>query len=194
MIKRYKLPLALRFARANPFDRAVIAKSERPRLGLVAAGKSFIDTLQALRLLRLDAARAQALGISLYKVGMVWPLEPEQMTAFAEGQEEILVIEEKAAFLEPQLCAMLYNRAERPRIIGKQDTAGNVLMPSDVMLEPMDVAFVIAGRLEALGITDYDVASAVERLRARTGAWRSTSRGTSCVHRSTVRAVRTTPR
>lgn len=167
LIKRYKIPLAHLFARANNLDRAVIAKVERPRLGLVTAGKSYGDTLQALRLLGIDAPRAQALGISLYKVGMIWPLEPLQISEFADGQDELLVIEEKAAFLEPQLCSLLINRAPRPRVVGKLDEAGNFLLPSDLQIEPMDLAFVIAARLESLGIADDSMRDAVTALRAQ---------------------------
>jgi indolepyruvate ferredoxin oxidoreductase len=168
LIKRYKLPLAHLFARANNLDRAAIAKGERPRLGLVTAGKSYGDTLQALRLLGIDAGRAQALGISLYKVGMIWPLEPQQISDFAEGQDELLVIEEKAAFLEPQLCSLLINETPRARVVGKHDEAGNFLLPSDLQIEPMDVAFVIAARLESLGVADDSLRDAVTALRART--------------------------
>ncbi len=168
LIKRFKIPLAHHFARANGLDRSIIAKGDRPRLGIVTAGKSFIDTLQALRLLGVDESRALALGISLYKVGMIWPLEPRNLTEFAEGQEELLVVEEKAAFLENQICALLINNARRPRVTGKQDEAGNFLLPSDVLLEPLDLAFVIAARLESLGVADEAIRNAVARLRVRT--------------------------
>jgi len=170
LIKRYKLPLAQLFARANGLDRTIIAKGERPRLGLVTAGKSYGDTLQALRLLGLDAARAQGLGISLYKVGMIWPLEPQHIGEFAEGQEELLVIEEKAAFLEDQLCALLINKTARPRVIGKADEAGNFLLPSDLLIEPIDIALVIAARLELLGVADDALRDAVVNLRLRAGS------------------------
>ena len=168
LIKRYKLPLAQLFARVNGFDRTIIAKGQRPCLGLVTAGKTYEGTRQALHLLAIDERRAKALGISLYKVGMIWPLEPQNMAKFAEGQEELLVIEEKAAFLEPQLCALLINKPAHPRVIGKQDEAGNLLLPSDLLVEPMDIAFVIAARLEALGLADDELRGAVAGLRVRT--------------------------
>ena len=146
LIKRFKLPLAHHFARANGLDRSIIAKGDRPRLGIVTAGKSFIDTLQALRLLGIDESRAQALGISLYKVGMIWPLEPRNLTEFAEGQEELLVVEEKAPVVENQIRALLYNLdpGARPRVLGREDADGRKLLPATGELRPSRVMPVLA--------------------------------------------------
>ena len=166
LIKRFKIPLAQLFARVNGLDRTIIAKGEQPRLGLVTAGKSYGDTLQALRLLGIDEARARSLGISLYKVGMTWPLEPQHIVEFAQGQDELLVIEEKAAFVETQLCTYLINRDPRPRLIGKQDEDGKFLLPSDLLIEPIDIAFVVAARLQRLGVADQALRTAVARLHA----------------------------
>jgi indolepyruvate ferredoxin oxidoreductase len=91
-LHRYKLPAALAFARANALDRTII-DSRHPRLGLVTTGKAHLDALQALADLGIDAARAGEIGIKLFKVGMSWPLEPEAIRRFAEGLEEIIVIE-----------------------------------------------------------------------------------------------------
>ena len=54
---------------------------------------------------------------------MTWPLEREGVRQFAEGLEEILVVEEKRALIENQLKEQLYNWKEnvRPRVIGKFD-------------------------------------------------------------------------
>src|SRR5262249_34028312 len=90
----FKLPAVAAFARANRLDRVVL-DSKRPRLGIVATGKAYLDLRQAFEDLGIDAAKADALGIRLYKVVMSWPLEPEGLRDFAEGLEEILVVEEK---------------------------------------------------------------------------------------------------
>ena len=54
---------------------------------------------------------------------MVWPLERDGVRQFAEGLEEILVVEEKRAVIENQLKEQLYNWREdvRPRVVGKFD-------------------------------------------------------------------------
>jgi len=124
----WKLPAAQAFARANGIDRVMLG-GPRPRLGIVTTGKAYLDVRQALDELGVDAARAESLGLSLYKVGMSWPLEPEGARAWAEGLEEILVVEEKRPVVEEQLASLLYNLERRPRILGKRDARGAPLLP-----------------------------------------------------------------
>ena len=128
----YKLYAALAYCRANKLDRVVI-DSPTPRLGILTAGKSYLDVRQALDELGIDDALAAQIGIRLYKVGMVWPLEPEGVRHFAEGLEEILVVEEKRQLLEYQLKEELYNWRDdvRPRIVGKFDEKGEWTVEGD---------------------------------------------------------------
>src|SRR6202007_1039720 len=78
-----------------------------------------------------------------------WPMEPEGARAFAAGLEEVLVVEEKRPLIEDQLVKLLYNldAPQRPRIIGKRDESGAVLMPTEGELSPTGVAGAIAQRL-----------------------------------------------
>jgi indolepyruvate ferredoxin oxidoreductase len=147
-LHRYKLPAALAFARANGLDRTII-DSRHPRLGLVTTGKAHLDALQALEDLGIDAARAGEVGIKLLKVGMSWPLEPETIREFAEGLEEIVVIEEKRSVVESQLKEQLYNwqAKRRPLVVGKQDERGEWLFPSAGELTPALIARVLAKRM-----------------------------------------------
>ncbi len=143
-----KIYAALRFARENRIDRT-IWDSPNPRLGILTAGKSYLDVRQALDDLGIDEAGAAELGIRIYKAGMVWPLERRGTRAFADGLEEILVVEEKRAVMENQLRAELYNWKEsaRPRIVGKFDEDRNWLLPAAGELTPAAIARVIAGRI-----------------------------------------------
>ena len=115
----------------------------------MTTGKAYLDTRQALEDLGIDEARARALGIRLYKVGMTWPLEPEGARRFAEGLQEVIVVEEKRSNLEDQLVHMLYNAPadRRPLVIGKSDETGRIILPSEGELTPTGVAMVIAARL-----------------------------------------------
>ena len=121
-LHKYKLYAALAFARANQLNRIVI-DSPRRRFGIVTCGKSYLDVRQALDDLGIDDAHAAEIGLTVYKVGMTWPLERDGIRHFAEGLEEILVVEEKRALVENQLKEQLYNWNEkvRPRVIGKFD-------------------------------------------------------------------------
>jgi indolepyruvate ferredoxin oxidoreductase len=124
----------------------------KARFGIAATGKAYLDVRQALDDLGIDDAKAARLGIRLYKIGLSWPLEPEGAREFAAGLDEILVVEEKRPLIEDQLVKLLYHldAAQRPRIVGKRDLDGRVLMPSEGELTPTMVARVIAERLGRL--------------------------------------------
>jgi indolepyruvate ferredoxin oxidoreductase len=154
-LHQYALQAAQAFARANRIDRVVI-DSPRARLGIVTTGKSYLDVMQALEYLGIDARAASDIGIRVYKVGMTWPLEPEGIRAFARGLEDILVVEEKRAFLESQLKEAMYNwdHAVRPSIVGKYDESGEWILPSTSELTPARIARVIARRLARFFTSD----------------------------------------
>ena len=164
---RFRFPAVHAFVRANRLDRVVIGAPAR-RLGVVTAGKSFLDVMEALRLLGIDEARAHQLGVSVYKAGLIWPLEPAGLTAFATGHAELLFVEEKAAFLQPQAESALFNlpAGQRPRIVGKQDESGAPLLPADVPLDAAQIARVIAARLRQLGAADDAVLARLQALEA----------------------------
>jgi indolepyruvate ferredoxin oxidoreductase len=147
-LHRYKLYAALTFARANKLDRTVI-DSPRRRFGIVTCGKSYLDVRQALDDLGIDDAYAAEIGLSVYKVGMTWPLERDGMRRFARGLEEILVIEEKRAVIENQLKEQLYNwdADVRPIVNGKFDENRKRILPSNGELTPAQIARVIAERM-----------------------------------------------
>ena len=166
----YKLYAALAYCRANGLNRVVI-DSPAARLGIITSGKSYLDVRQALDDLGIDAARAAEIGIRLYKVGMVWPLEAEGVRHFAEGLDEILVVEEKRQLLEYQLKEELYNWREdvRPRVVGKFDEKGewamipsadgtvdhgDWLLPAAGELTPAMIARAIAGRVARFFTSD----------------------------------------
>lgn len=151
-LERYKLYAAIAFARANGIDRTVI-DSSNARLGIATCGKSYLDVRQALEDLNIDEADCERIGIRIYKVGMTWPLDRKGILKFAEGLDEILVVEEKRALIENQLKEQLYNMdgAKRPRVIGKYDEQGEWILPSAGELTPAGIARVIAARLKVVG-------------------------------------------
>ena len=118
----YKWYAALAYIRANKLNHNVI-EGPNDCYGIMASGKAYNDTRQALLDLGLDVATCQRLGIRVHKVSVVWPLEAQTTQEFAQGLKEILVIEEKRQIIEYQLKEELYNLpdAMRPRIVGKFD-------------------------------------------------------------------------
>lgn len=147
-LHNFKIPAVLAFARANRLDRVVL-NGPRRRLGIVTTGKSYLDVRQAFEELGISDQRARELGVSIYKIGMPWPLEPEGLTAFAAGLEEILVVEEKRPLVESQLKDILYNlpAGDRPRVFGKRDRENRLILPAHDDLTPMQIARAIAARI-----------------------------------------------
>lgn len=168
IVVEHRLPLVQAFVRANRIDRPAFLASDR-KLGLVAAGKSFADTRQALALLGLDDAAAAAMGVSLYKVGCIWPLEPFGLTDFAKGHHSLLIVEEKQAILEPQAAQIVVNHVDRPQILGKFDETGAPLLSRTAQLEPASIALAILGRMETLGLATESLRAAGGRLAALLG-------------------------
>lgn len=148
-LHQYAVKAAQAFARANGIDRTVI-DSPNARLGIITTGKSYLDVLQALEYLGLDERACSDLGIRVYKVGMTWPLEPVGLRAFARGLDDILVVEEKHAFIESQMKESMYNwdGERRPSIVGKYDESGEWILPSTGELTPARIAGVIARRIQ----------------------------------------------
>ena len=147
-LHRFKLDAARAFAQINRLDRVVI-DSNKPRFGIATTGKSYLDLRQALDDLGIDQAEAEAIGLKVYKIAMPWPLEPQGLRTFAEGLEEVLVVEEKRAIIETQLKEQLYNwpASSRPRVVGKHDETGAWILPSPGELSPAQIARVIAARI-----------------------------------------------
>ncbi|GAA4925273.1 indolepyruvate ferredoxin oxidoreductase [Actinomycetospora succinea] len=144
---RARLVLAQRYAAANRLNRIV---GDGPaRLGVVAAGKSWLDLRQALATLGLDERALERHGVRLLRVGMPWPLEPGIVEEFAEGLDEIVVVEEKRAFLETQIKELLYGCADAPRVFGKRGPTGAPMFPEAGDLDPDVVARRLGERLLA---------------------------------------------
>ena len=162
LMQDYKIYAALAYARENQLNRTTI-DSPDAKLGIIASGKSYVDVLEALEELGIDEAMAAKVGLRLFKVTMIWPLEPEGVREFAQGLDEILVVEEKRQVVEYQLKEQLYNWRDdvRPRVIGKFDEKGEWVAPRGEWLLPpkadfsvAQVARVIAGRITRLNLDD----------------------------------------
>ncbi len=146
-----KLPAAQAYARANGLDKYVI-NPKKKRLAVVATGKAFMDTMQALEDLGIGKSRAEELGLAVYKVTLVWPLEREGILKLAPETDEIFVIEEKRAFVEKQIKDILFHVAadKRPRVTGKTDEKGVPLLPETYELSPALIADALIKRLKPL--------------------------------------------
>ncbi|MEC4723260.1 indolepyruvate ferredoxin oxidoreductase family protein [Noviherbaspirillum sp. CPCC 100848] len=145
LMQDYKIYAALAYARANKLNHTTI-DSPKARLGIIASGKSYLDVLEALEELGINEQLAAEIGIRLFKVSMPWPLEPDGVREFAQGLDEILVVEEKRQIVEYQLKEQLYNWRDdvRPRVIGKFDEKGEWVHPRGEWLLTSKADFSVA--------------------------------------------------
>lgn len=186
-LMHYKWYAALAYIRANRLNHNVI-EGPNDRFGIMASGKAFNDTRQALIDLGLDDAACRQLGIRLHKVAVVWPLEAQLTRAFATGLQEILVVEEKRQVIEYQLKEELYNwRADvRPNVVGKFDEGevyeaegysggewsmpnptSHTLLRANADLSPALIAKAIAQRLKKSGLLAAAGADMAARIDAQ---------------------------
>ncbi len=138
-----KLDAVRAFARKHSIDQHIL-QGASATLGIVTVGKAHFDFLEVLRRLDISLAQLEAAGVRVYKVGLVFPLEPTRLHAFANGLTDILVIEEKAPVVERQMKELLFDAAQRPRIAGKQDVQGKTLLSALGELRPSRIMPVLA--------------------------------------------------
>ncbi len=143
----YKRYAVQAFARANGLDRQIFAGGKTPKIGVVSAGKSYLDVRQALDQLGIDEVEAANLGLKLFKIAMTWPLEPEGVKKFARNLDLIIVVEEKRSLIETQLREQLYGQKNAPVIVGKMDEKNAPLFRAKAALDPNEIALTIGSRL-----------------------------------------------
>ena len=146
-----RLRIAREYARLNQLNR-VVGSGPGDVLGLVAAGHTWLDVLAALRRLGIGEADLERSRVRLLRVGMPWPLEEATVREFADGLEEILVVEEKRSFLETAIRDVLYGGPAQPAVTGKRDADGSELIPAHGELDADSIACPLRRRMTARGI------------------------------------------
>ncbi|MGC4935642.1 indolepyruvate ferredoxin oxidoreductase family protein [Gordonia sp. DT30] len=126
-----RMPRAHEYARLNGLNRIVV-RSGDDRIGIVAAGKTYLDVREALHLMGLTEADLNRLGIRILKLGMIYPLERDILRRFitdtAAGRlDEVIVVEEKRDFIETMMRDILFRDPVAPHIVGKLNEDGSTL-------------------------------------------------------------------
>ena len=153
------------FSRANGMDRRVWGKPGA-KIGLVAAGKNWLDLAHALSLLEIDEAEATRLGITTYKVGQPWPLDMHGFHDWADGLDLIIVVEEKRKLIEVQIKEAIFNDRRGRRVWGgrKGSPEAEVLFPVPMSLDPMMIAAKLGGILIDEGRGTDNIKAALQRI------------------------------
>ena len=156
------LPAAVDYARANGLDRVVL-DAPGARIGIITAGKSYQDTRQAFA----DLGLGTRAPVRLLKLALVWPIDRATIRAFAEGLDEIIVIEEKAPIIEQQVRDVLYDSANRPAVYGKRDPAGQVFLRDYGEFTSSELALMLGERLGRV-VSSEDMQARMRFLRDQT--------------------------
>ncbi len=159
----FKRQAAEAFSHVNKIDRRIWG-APGAKIGLVAAGKNWLDLVHALALLGLDEAEAARLGITTYKVGQVWPMDFKGFHDWAEGLDLIICVEEKRKLIEVQAKEAIFHDRRGRRVFGAQDDRGNEMFPTRYALDPVMVAEKLGQMLIDEGRGTDAVRAGLERL------------------------------
>jgi indolepyruvate ferredoxin oxidoreductase len=157
------------FSRANRMDKRVWGKPGA-KIGLVAAGKNWLDLTHALSLLGIDEVEAERLGITTYKVGQPWPLDMTSFHDWADGLDLIIVVEEKRKLIEVQIKEAIFNDRRGRRVWGgrKGSPDAEVLFPVPMSLDPVMIAAKLGAILIDEGRDNDYLRSALQRIDQNT--------------------------
>ena len=137
---RHKIAAAEAFARENRIDQRGLGQAGA-KIGIVAAGKNWLDMQHAISVLGVDQDEAVRLGITTYKVVQTWPLDKTSLREWADGLDLIIVVEEKRKLIEPQIKDAVFHDADHCRVYGgEKGDLGTLLFPSEGALDPIDIA------------------------------------------------------
>ncbi|MBM7770659.1 indolepyruvate ferredoxin oxidoreductase [Actinokineospora baliensis] len=129
-----RLAAAVAFGTANGLNRIEGATREA-RLGIIASGHTYACLRDALGRMGLTESELDRRGVRLLRLGMAYPLDQELIGRFADGLDEVVVVEDKRAFIETLVKEALFDRAVRPRVYGKLGPDGKSLVPVTGALE-----------------------------------------------------------
>ncbi len=142
-----RLELARQYGVLNHLN-TISVRGPSDWLGIAASGHTYHETLEALRLLGFRTPdELRAAGIRLFKLGMPVPLDAAQVREFADGLQEVIVVEEKTQNLEWLVKDALYGRANAPLVYGKHAPNDALLFPMTGTLEADSIAAHLRGRL-----------------------------------------------
>jgi indolepyruvate ferredoxin oxidoreductase len=143
-----RLQRARQYSAANDLNRTA-GDTRGSWLGIVASGHTYLNVVEALRLLGLASADLTRFGIRLMQVRQLFPLDPGGLRRFASGLEELVVVEEYGPFLELYVRDALYGMTDAPRVLGKADSDGLPLVSASGALSADSITGPIRRRVES---------------------------------------------
>lgn len=137
----------LEYTRLNGLN-AVITEPVDPTFGIISCGVTANAVADAFTDAGVTQKEMLDAGVKVLRLGVIHPLSPKEIRDFAEGLDDLLVVEEKNAFIETHVRDALYGTLKQPRVIGKLDYTGRRLIPADGELTPDRLAEPLKRALE----------------------------------------------
>ena len=175
-----RLEAVRRYAYANGLN-PIRVRHPRDTVGLVASGPLYRELETALALLGLDAAALERLGLRLLKIELLHPLEPRRLREFADGLDEIVVIDARRGYLEEQIRAALYDDVDHPLVVGQRTPEGEPWIARHSELSAGSLALDLASHL-ATRLGRPELERSAEPLRAARERARSAPRPSRVPH------------
>ena len=158
-----KKAAAEEFARANKIDKIVLPNL-KSKIGLVAAGKNWLDLIHALSLLGINENEAKALGITSYKIVQTWPIDRKSLLEWADQLDLIIVIEEKRKIVETQIKDALFSISSRTRVYGGNKNDYKLFFDHGV-LDPLDIAAALGQIFKEEGCSNNSLELSMKKIR-----------------------------
>ena len=118
------------------------------KVGLIAAGKTYYDMIEGLRLLGIEKSDIEKMGLRILKLGAIYPIEKTVIHEFAKGLEKVIIVEEKRDLIENQITKIIYHSPYKPIIVGKKNEKEMPLFPSFGETSPDIIANVLTSQLK----------------------------------------------
>ena len=140
--------LALRYGQENGLNRIEV-DPPYPWLGVVATGFTFGEVIESFRRLGLPTLESIAeAGIRLLNLRMPLPFDADIVKRFADGLDQLLVVEEKNPTLETLVRSALYGTSDPPEVVGKVIVGNGPTLPTYGRLDADSIIPVLRHHLE----------------------------------------------
>ena len=151
------------FARVNRIDKIGFPKINS-KIGLIAAGKNWLDLIHAFSLLGINARDAKELGITSYKIVQTWPIDRQSLLEWSDQLDLIIVVEEKRKIIETQVKDTLFSVGSQTRVYGGDKNDEKLFLDHGV-LDPLDIASAIGQIFQEEGCSNTKLTTGLKQIK-----------------------------
>ena len=134
-IYEVRLGWAIEYASLNRLNRIEQGRPSGDRIGFIVPSHLHGPLMHAFDQCGLGEERRRQHGIRVLRLAMLFPLERNLVRRFAEGLEQVVIVEERRPFLETAVRDTLYGVTGAPAVLGKTGSDDEPLVPAYGALE-----------------------------------------------------------